>query len=153
MKNQTTDGKSAELHLPNTLNTSSDECDADTRLAADSLWQRSKQVVCAWLERAERRVTEGFRMPPDGGWGQSGCLSVCRNLHLTLCLRRPLRAFLWSPISCEEKECSSLENQYFWWMKRIVWKLSFAGFFYYFIGINHGWCIYLFFVSWGWNYQ
>ena len=34
---------------------------------AMSLWQRCTEKVRDWLVQAERRVTEGFRVPPSGG--------------------------------------------------------------------------------------
>lgn len=66
MKNQTNGGKNAELHAPQFLSPH-DERDIAAQPEAESLWQRSKQAVCLWLGWAERRVTEGFRVPPGGG--------------------------------------------------------------------------------------
>ena len=66
MKNQTNDGKSAELHVPQSLNPHGKR-DIAAQPKPESLWQRRKQAMCVWLERAERRVTEGFRVPPGGG--------------------------------------------------------------------------------------
>lgn len=37
------------------------------QVQADSLCQRYRDKAHAWLVRAEKRVTEGFRVPPGGG--------------------------------------------------------------------------------------
>ncbi len=67
MKNPKNTYKSAELDLLDMPYLSAGAGGDDVLAESGRWWQRCQQAVSAWLERAERRVTEGFRVPPGGG--------------------------------------------------------------------------------------
>lgn len=63
MKNYLTDCTSDEAIDLTSIKGGAESAQAEV----SSLWQRSKEKVSDWLVRAERRVTNGFRVPPNGG--------------------------------------------------------------------------------------
>lgn len=67
MKNQTNQQKISVDQLGN-----GGKSEAEKQLAApapDAMgrWARCKAKICGWLEQAQKRVDEGFRVPPGGG--------------------------------------------------------------------------------------
>ena len=63
MRNHLTDGTSNEVIDLKSMTGEVEPAQAE----AISLWIRCTEKIRDWLVRAERRVTEGFRVPPNGG--------------------------------------------------------------------------------------